>query len=159
MFKHVEQLILFLLRISLGWVFLFAALRQIPDPSWSAAGFLSGAKTFPGLFEFFASPTVLPYLDAFIPWVHLLIGAALMLGLGVRLAAWGGALLMVLYYLPRLEGFMVGANNFIVEYHLVYALVLLLLAAMHAGRIFGLEQWAQKQPLVSRSSILRSLLS
>jgi thiosulfate dehydrogenase (quinone) large subunit len=142
----MQRGLIFVLRISMGWVFLFAAIRQIPDPTWSAAGFLSGAKTFPGLFEFFASPAILPILNVVVPWVHLLIGLALILGIGVRLAGLAGALLMVLYYLPRLDGFMIGPNNFIVEYHLVYAFVLVYLVAVHAGRVIGLEGWLAERP-------------
>jgi thiosulfate dehydrogenase [quinone] large subunit len=140
--------LVFLLRISLGWVFLFAAIRQIPDPDWSAIGFLSGAKTFPGLFEFFASPAILPVINILVPWGHLLIGISLILGLFTRIGAVAGALLMIMYYLPRLDFPMVGENNFIVEYHLVYAVVLVYLAAVHAGRVIGLDQWAGELPQV-----------
>jgi thiosulfate dehydrogenase [quinone] large subunit len=55
---------------------------------------------------------------------------------------------MIMYYLPRLDFPMVGENNFIVEYHLVYAVVLVYLAAVHAGQVIGLDQWAGKLPQV-----------
>ena len=142
----LQRTLIVLFRVSIGWVFLFAAIRQIPDPEWSAAGFMSGAKTFPAFFQLMASPPFLPLIDALIPWAHLLIGLALILGIGMRLAAVGGAILLFLYYLPRLEFPMVGPNNFIVEYHLVYALLIIYLAAVRAGRVFGLEGWLEKQP-------------
>jgi hypothetical protein len=41
---------------------------------------------------------------------------------------------------------MVGPNNFIVEYHLVYTALIVYLAAVRAGRVFGLEGWLEKQP-------------
>lgn len=141
-----QRILLVLFRISIGWVFLFAAIRQIPDPEWSAAGFMSGAKTFPAFFQLMASPPFLPIIDALIPWAHLVIGLALILGIGMRLAAIGGASLMFLYYLPRLDFPMVGPNSFIVEYHLVYMFLIIYLAAVRAGRIFGLEGWLEKQP-------------
>lgn len=142
----LQRTLIVLLRISMGWVFLFAAIRQIPNPDWSAVGFLSGATTFPAFFELMATPPFLPIINALIPWVHLLIGLALILGIGVRLGAIAGAALMFLYYLPRLDGFMVGPNNFIVEYHLVYTFAIVYLAAVHAGRVFGLEGWLANRP-------------
>jgi thiosulfate dehydrogenase (quinone) large subunit len=148
----------FLLRISMGWIFIYAAYRQIPDPEWSAGGFLSNATTLPGFFSFFASPEILPIIDMVIPWAHLLIGLGLLLGLGMRLACFGGALLMFLYYLPRLDGFMVGANSFLIEFHLVYVLILIYLFTAHAGRVFGLEGFISRYPTLY-SRLKRNLLT
>lgn len=161
--KSSQKLLIFLLRISLGWVFLFAAYRQIPDSDWSAAGFLGNASLFPAFFNFFTAPEILPIIDVIIPWAHLLIGLGLFLGLGVRLAALGGGALMILYYLPRLDGFMVGEYNFIVEYHLVYAIVLFYLVAIKAGRAYGLEgiivQHLKLEARIKRNRLFRFLLS
>lgn len=144
----LQRTMIVLLRVSMGWVFLFAAIRQIPNPDFSAAGFMSGATTFPWFFQLMSTAPFLTVIDFVIPWAHLLIGLGLILGFGVRLAAIGGATLMFLYYLPRLDFPMVGPQNFIVEYHLVYALVIVYLAAVKAGRVFGLEGWLEQRPSV-----------
>ncbi len=144
----LQRTIIVLLRVSMGWVFLFAAIRQIPNPDFTAAGFMSGATTFPGFFQLMATPPFLTMIDFVIPWAHLLIGLGLIFGIGVRLAAIGGATLMFLYYLPRLDFPMVGPQNFIVEYHLVYTFVIIYLAAVKAGRVFGLEGWLERVPSV-----------
>lgn len=159
---RIQNIIIFLLRISMGWVFLFAAYRQLPNPDWSAAGFLENASLFPSFFNFFTSPEILPIINTIIPWAHLLIGLGLLFGLGMRLAAFGGATLMFLYYIPRLDGFMVGQNNFIVEYHLVYTLVIIYLAAIGAGRVYGLEGCLEKFPrlnsVIKKNRVLRFVL-
>ena len=158
----IQTFLVFLLRVSMGGVYLFAAYRQIPDPEWSAAGFLGNASLFPSFFAFFTAPEILPIIDAVIPWAHLLIGLGLFLGLGMRLATLGGGLLMFLYYLPRLDGFMVGEHNFIVEYHLVYTIVIFYLAAIGAGRAFGLEGFIAAYPKLEarlkRNRLLRLLV-
>lgn len=160
--KFIKNLLVFLLRVSMGWVFLFAAIWQIPDANWSAAGFLDNASLFPQFFNFFTSPEVLPIINLIIPWAHLLIGLGLIFGLGMRLASLGGATLMFLYYLPRLDGFMVGPNNFIVEYHLVYTLIIIYLAVIGAGRVYGLEGLLLRFPKLNtrlkRNPVTRSLL-
>ena len=158
----IQKFLVFLLRISMGVVFLFAAYRQIPDPDWTAAGFLGNASLFPAFFAFFTTPEILPIIDAVIPWAHLLIGLGLFLGLGMRLATLGGGVLMFLYYLPRLDGFMVGEYNFIVEYHLVYTIIIFYLAAVGAGRAFGIEGFIASYPKLEarlkRNRFLRLVL-
>lgn len=160
---RLQQILIVLFRISIGWVFLYAAIRQIPNPEFSAAGFLTGATTFPAFFELMATPPFLTIINVVIPWAHLLLGLALILGIGVRVAAVGGATLMILYYLPRLDFPMVGPNSFIVEYHLVYALMIVYLAAVRAGRIFGLEGWFEKLPAtkayLDRHPVVRSAIA
>jgi len=101
------------------------------------------------MYAWFGSPEVVPYVDFMVQWGHLMIGAALILGIFIRLSAGFGALMMVLYYLPRLDFPMVGAHNFIVEYHLVYALILVYLGLMKAGQIAGIENWVSRIPAVA----------
>ena len=106
---------------------------------------MSGSPNFPGFFNLMAAPPFLPFIDAIIPWAHLLIGLALILGICMRLAALGGATLMILYYIPRFS-----VPGTIVEFHLIYAGLVVYLASVRAGRFWGLESW------VSNFSPLRS---
>ena len=80
----MQRALIVLMRVSIGWTFLFAAIRQLPNTEWSAVGFLSGAKTFPGFFDLMASPVFLPIINTVIPWAHLLIGLALVFGVFFR---------------------------------------------------------------------------
>jgi thiosulfate dehydrogenase [quinone] large subunit len=50
-------------------------------------------------------------------------------------------------------------NNFIVDEHIVYAGVLLLLIVEKAGYVFGLDAWAEKLDLFRRNANLRWLVS
>lgn len=153
----LQRVLLFVFRVSIGWVFLGAALRQLPSPDWSAAGFMSGSPNFSGFFELMATPPFLTIIDFVIPWAHLLIGLALILGICMKLGALGGAILMILYYIPRFE-----FPGTIVEYHLIYALLIVYLAAVHAGRIWGLEGVLSKlgplQPYVQRYPLMRQAI-
>jgi thiosulfate dehydrogenase [quinone] large subunit len=146
----LQRTLIFLMRVSLGWVFLWAAIRQIPDPAWSAAGFLKGAKTFTSFYAFFMQPEILPIVNVLVKYGHLLIGISLILGIGVRLSSASGALLLLMYYFPRLDFPYVGnPSYFIVEYHLFYALALAYLGAIRAGQIVGLENWFAKLAFVA----------
>ncbi|MGQ0662016.1 MAG: DoxX family membrane protein [Pseudomonadota bacterium] len=144
----LHRLLVLFLRLSLGWVFLYAGVRQVMNPAWSAAQFLAGAKTFPEFYAFFLSPGVLPVVNFLTKWGHTLIGISLILGVSVRASSSFAALLMILYYFPRLEFPMVGPSNFIVEYHLIYAAIFVYLGAVRAGQIWGLENWVARLPVL-----------
>src|SRR3989344_7701960 len=91
------------LRLSLGWVFFYSGIIKIFDAEWTAAGYLAGAKTFPALFQWFALPANIGWVNFMNEWGLTLVGLALITGLFVRYASLGGILIMVLYYLPILQ--------------------------------------------------------
>jgi len=129
---------LFLLRVSLGMVFFYAGITKVINPQWSAAGYLRGAAQFSSFFSWLASDTMLPLVNFLNEWGLTLIGAALLLGIGVRLAGFAGAAMMVLYYLPL--GFLhPNEHALIVDEHIVYAAGLLVLAAYNAGSFWTLR--------------------
>lgn len=112
-------------------------------------GFLKGAD---GTFkEFFNSMAGVEIYD----WLFMLglagIGTALLLGIGLRIAAVSGALMMVFMWAASLPL----ANNPFIDDHLVYAVVLVWLAAANAGRTAGIGSWWEKLAIVRRLPILR----
>ncbi|MEK7170292.1 MAG: DoxX family membrane protein [Patescibacteria group bacterium] len=149
---------LFFLRISLGALFFYAGITKVLDPSWSAAGYLLNAKTFSGLYAWFASPALLPFTNFVNEWGLFLIGLCLMLGICVRISGIAGAMLMLLYYFPILDGVYPNPHSFLVDEHIVYVFALLTLAAFRAGRIYGLEKWCSELPICSRFPKLRAFL-
>jgi thiosulfate dehydrogenase (quinone) large subunit len=148
---------LFLLRVSLGFLFLYAGLSKVLDPKWTSAGYLKSAKLLPGFYGWLASPGMLPFVDFVNEWGLTFLGAALVLGLGVRLATWGGALLMALYYIPL--GFPYpNAHALLVDEHIVYIAALATLGAFRAGEAWGLERWCADLPLCRRYPILHAIV-
>lgn len=135
-----QTIALFLLRISTGWLFFYAGITKILNPAWSAEGYLTGAKTFPELFNFFLQPNILPLVNLANEWGLTLIGIALILGAFVRWASIAGILLMVLYYLPILDFPYPNTHAYIVDEHVIYMFVLLALAVFNAGQAWGLAR-------------------
>lgn len=132
-----QHLSLFLLRVSMGCMFLYAGVTKIMDSTWSAAGYLQGAKLFPEFFNYLLQPGILPAVNLLNEWGLTLIGISLILGVFVRISALLGALLMVLYYLPL--GFpMPNPHAYIVDEHVIYFLVFFVLYAFNAGKVWGL---------------------
>ncbi|MBI5466488.1 MAG: DoxX family membrane protein [Candidatus Kerfeldbacteria bacterium] len=155
---QAEKISLFLLRISIGWLLFYAGLTKVLEPTWSAAGYLAGAKTFTAFYTWLASPGLLPIINFLNAWGVMLLGLALILGLFVRLSSWLGVLLMLLYYLPILDFPYPDAHSLIVDQHVIYALALIVLASFRAGSAFGLETWCSNLPICSQFPRLRKWL-
>lgn len=152
-----------LARISLGWIFLWAFLDKVfglgfatqADSAWinggsPTAGYLQFATEGKVFHEFFAGLAG-PVAD----WAFMIgllgIGLALMLGIGMRIAAVSGAVMLVAMWAAslRLE------HNPFMDDHIVYAIVLVGLALAGAGRTLGLGARWERTALVQRFPILK----
>jgi len=144
-------------RLCMGWVFLWPFLDKTfglghettaahayirgGSPSY---GFLSGSVgPFSGFYQSIAGNGLVNFL--FI--VGLLgIGVALLLGIGVRVAAASGAVLVILMWSASLPP----ANDIFMDDHIIYALVLVGLALVNAGDTFGLGTWWKQTSIVQQ---------
>lgn len=134
-----SKYIIFLLRISLGGLFFYDGLSKILTKTWSAAPLLEQATLFPQVFLWFADPSRIKVISLLNEWGLLLIGLGLILGLGTRLASAMGAILMILYYLMTLAFPITSGAGFLIDRHIIYLLVFILLFIAHAGYFWGLD--------------------
>ncbi len=134
---------LVLLRLVMGWYLLVDGYLAVTTPNWSAQGFLLSAKTFPTLYAWFAEPAQLWWVNPINAWGVLLIGVALLLGVFVRPAAWAGAILMLLYYFPQYHLPKV-PHGYIVEEHIIWLAVFIVIATIPAAQSFGLSRFLRK---------------
>ncbi|HVZ11383.1 MAG TPA: DoxX family protein [Candidatus Paceibacterota bacterium] len=133
-----QKTVLVALRVALGWLYFWAGITSILNTNWSAAGYLNGAKLFPDFYHWLATPALLPVTNLINQWGLTLLGASLILGLFVRWTTLAGIAIMALYYLAL--GFPhPNPHAFIVDEHIVYIAALLVLNALNAGRIWGLD--------------------
>mgnify|MGYP002522007531 FL=1 len=89
-----------LLRMAIGWHFLYEGVWKLVQENWSAKGFLQSSDWFAGpLFKALAAnPVVMRGIDLANEWGLVLIGLGLIAGVLARWAAGAGALLLVFYY-------------------------------------------------------------
>ncbi len=125
-----SKMSLLVLRIAMGWMFLYAGITKLLDPNWSAAGYIKGAKTFPGLYNLFLQPNVLPVINFINEWGLTLLGLSLIVGLFVRLSSSLGIVLMLFYYLAILQFPYPNPNSFLVDQHIIFIFVLLFFASV-----------------------------
>ena len=147
--------LVFLLRIALAWVFLYAASHQVFVSGFSVTGFLSGTKTFHNFFVPFTAPAVAPLITFLVAYGHLLIGLSLLSGLFVRVSSAFGIGLMIIYWMAHMNfPYISDTTNLLVDEHVVYALVLGLLIATHAGHILGLDGWVAHQKTLLANPVI-----
>lgn len=154
--SKTEKLVIFFLRLSLGWIFLYSAISKITNPDWTSESFLKTAQTFPALYQWLSSPSVLPTVNFVNEWGQLLLGISLILGIGVRLSSILGVFLMILYYIPQLNFPYIGKTSYLIDEHVIYSLILIYFAVTRAGRIYGLENWCTNLPICKKIPRLRS---
>lgn len=151
-----------LTRVMLGFVFFWAFLDKTfgldhstpSERAWinggsPTTGFLKGVEgTYKDFFNSLAG-------YAWVDWLFMLglfgVGAALLLGVGMRAAALFGSVLLVFMWFASMP---IATNPFIDD-HLVYAVVLIGLAAANAGDTVGLGRWWAHTPIVQRAPYLR----
>jgi thiosulfate dehydrogenase [quinone] large subunit len=147
------------LRIVVGWTFLWAFLDKLfgfgyatpSERSWlnggsPTRGFLANSADGP-FASFYHDIAGAGWAD----WLFMLglagIGTALLLGIGMRVAAASGALLYLMMWSVALPP----ANNPVFDEHIIGALVVVGLALVHAGDYFGLGRWWKAQPIVQHN--------
>jgi len=134
------------LRMAIGWHFLYEGVAKLYTPGWTSSGYLIQSKwIFSGLFHWMAShPAVLRMVDLANIWGLILIGLGLFIGLFTRPAALSGIVLLLLYYVanPPFLGFETGltteGNYLVVDKNLVELFALCVIAVSPAS-VFSLD--------------------
>ncbi|MDO8610714.1 MAG: DoxX family protein [bacterium] len=127
------------LRLAMGWLFFYAGITKVLNPSWTSAGYLKNAQTFSDFYSWLASTFNIGWVDFLNQWGLTLIGLALIFGVYVRWASYGGIAMMLLYYFPILSFPLVGEHSFLIDEHIIYSLSLWLIQVSGAGEVLSIE--------------------
>jgi thiosulfate dehydrogenase [quinone] large subunit len=150
------------LRISLGWIFLWAFMDKmwgLGHETASAKAWINGGSPTKGFLAGSQGAFASFYHDiagtGWANWLFMLallgLGVALMLGIGLRLSAVAGVILLVMMWSAVLPP----ENNVFMDDHLIYAGLVVLLALTAAGDTWGLGRWWAKLPFVKSASWLK----
>ena len=150
------------LRVVVGWHFLYEGLAKLTSPSWSAAGYLKQARgPFADMFKGLASqPNLLANADLITMWGLTIVGVLLIVGLFTRLASLAGIGFILLFYLcnPPFVGYFYSipteGSYLIVNKNLVELCALVVIFATGSGRFAGLDRivhglFARRPPLAT----------
>jgi thiosulfate dehydrogenase (quinone) large subunit len=158
------------LRVAVGFVFLWAFLDKTFGFGYatpSARAWINGGSPTKG---FLGRVAVGPFESTFHSWAGatwadwlfmlglLAIGIALILGIGLRIAAVSGTVMMLLMWAaewPLARYTSAGEPSMstspIIDYHIVYALALIVVALTYAGATWGLGRMWARLPFVQRN--------
>lgn len=141
-------MILVILRVLIGWHFLYEGLTKLVNPDWSSVGFLLDSQgLFSGLFEALAgNPDLLGVVDFLNVWGLILIGLGLMLGCFERVSIIAGITLLAFYFLshPPMTGFKFAVPSegsyMWVNKNLIELAALAVLLLFPTARIIGIDR-------------------
>jgi thiosulfate dehydrogenase [quinone] large subunit len=162
--QNKTQHVLGVLRIVMGFIFLWAFVDKLfglgfataPDKSW-----LSGISPTTGFLQFgvhgpftvfFQGLAGSPLVDWLFMLGLLFVGISLMLGIFMRLSGFAGIVMLLLMYLA------VGlspANNPVIDEHIVYILVIMILVMTDSGKCFGLRDWWENTLFVQKYKVFK----
>ena len=139
---------LVILRVAIGWHFLYEGLVKLVNPNWSSVGFLlDSGGIFGSFFHNLASnPNTVRIIDHLNIWGLILVGLSLILGLFSRPAILGGILLLGLYYLshPPFTGIRYAAPNegsyLLVNKNLIELFALAVLYVFPSSKYIGIDR-------------------
>jgi thiosulfate dehydrogenase [quinone] large subunit len=139
---------LVVLRVAIGWHFLYEGLAKLINPNWSSVGFLLDSEGFLGSFfqSLANSPGMVNIIDQMNIWGLILIGLALILGLFSRAACISGIVLLSMYYLshPPFTGLRYAVPSegsyLIVNKNLIELIALAVLFVFPSSRYIGIDR-------------------
>jgi uncharacterized membrane protein YphA (DoxX/SURF4 family) len=169
------KIIITLLRMAIGWHFLYEGIAKIMIDGWSSQAYLANTSGFfSPFYHWLASSPAIGVID----WMNIigliLIGLALFTGIFIRLSAAAGALLLILYYFAyppfglSLAGVSRESHLFIVDTFLLETIALLFLT-FYRDKGYGIDHllsyWRNRnksagtETLDSRRKAIKDLVS
>ena len=151
------------LRIGIGFIFLWAFFDKLlglgfatpPERAWILGssptfGYLKNA-TYGPFADFFQSLAGNPIVDFLFMLGLLGVGVAFVLGIAMRLAAYSGALMLILMYISAFPP----ANNPVIDDHIIYALIMLFLGHSESNKT-AFSKWWNKTSIAETLPLLRN---
>jgi thiosulfate dehydrogenase [quinone] large subunit len=145
------------LRLTVGFIFLWAFLDKAFGFGYSTASenaWINGGKPSQG---FLTMGAIGPLKDVFVSMaspatdVLFMLG---MLGVGLAVSAVAGPIIMAMMWLAEWP-LQSGSSNPLIDYHVIYAIALVIFAVAFAGDTWGLGRWWRELPIVRRFGWLR----
>lgn len=161
---------LVIMRVVMGWTLFQGGVTKLvtyldanPENNWTAAGYLANAipegNPLMGMWGAMAGSGT---IDILVMWGLTLTGLGLLVGALVRWNACWGAVMMLVFWLASLRGGLLAGlpleHGWVVDDHLVYAMLLFGIGAFGAGRLLGVDRRLERTALVRRHGWLRYLL-
>lgn len=135
---------LVLLRILIGWHFLYEGIIKAYNPSWTSKGYLLSASILKPFFTWLAGDSLISVIDTLNIAALIAVGISLLIGLKVRWGCIGGILLLLMYYLahppfPSLPQGPSEGSYWVVNKNLIEMVALYVIYLFPLISVFGIE--------------------
>ncbi len=140
-----------LLRVLIGWHFMYEGVVKLHDPAWTSKGYLMSAEGwFSGFFAWLGSDTLVNMVDLLNVFGLMVVGITLIFGIWEKLGTIFGIALLLLYYLarppfPGVSDIGTEGSYWIVNKNLIEAVALWLLYQLPSGAYFGIQRLFEKK--------------
>jgi thiosulfate dehydrogenase [quinone] large subunit len=145
-YSNTQKNVLIIMRVLIGWHFLYEGVIKLYNPLWTAKGYLASSEgPLSGLFQWMSTDGLVGFIDTMNVAILMIVGLALILGILEKWGAILGILLLLLYYLshPAFPGLNSGpaeGNYWIVNKNLIEAAALGVLYAFPTAHLFGIKR-------------------
>ena len=142
--------ILVVLRIVIGWHFLYEGVIKLYDPEWTSFGYLASAQgPLKQIFLAMTDQAIINWTDGLNIAALIIVGLTLTLGVFERIGTIIGIGLLAMYYLahppfPWLEQIRVEGNYWFINKNLIELAALLVIYQLPTGNYFGLNRIIKK---------------
>jgi len=136
-----------LLRIFIGWHFLYEGIIKLYNPDWTSMGYLASAQgPLKPLFSALTNEGILSWVDGLNMAALLVVGLTFTLGIFEKKGALIGIGLLALYYLahpsfPGLIQLKAEGNYWFINKNLIELAACMVIYQLPTGNYFGLERF------------------
>lgn len=147
-YNNIQLTAIVILRVLIGWHFLYEGIIKIMNPNWSSAPYLNNSKwIFSDIFNFIVNnQLLLGIVDFLNMWGLTIIGLFLILGLFTRSSSYAGIALLLFYYFSMppfigidYTGVPLEGNYLIVNKNLIEASALFVVGIIRNSDFIGLD--------------------
>lgn len=134
------RFLLILTRVVFGLFVLWEGVQRLITDTWSAGPALLEASFAPTIFAWFADPARIELVSKLNIWGLIIVGIALIIGFRLRFFSLIGIILMIAYYFLNFDLSTLGTTHILVDHHILYILLFIILNNMNAGKYWGLDR-------------------
>ena len=162
-FTKMQASGLVVLRILIGWHFLYEGVIKAYNPSWTSRSYLLSASILKPFFAWLASDSLITVIDYLNIYGLIAIGISLLVGIKVKWGCVGGILLLLFYYLayppfPSLPQGPSEGSYWIVNKNLVEMAALFVIYQFPLTSVFGLESlFTRKKEITTKAVSLKTI--
>ena len=151
-YSKAQQNWLVILRIFIGWHFLYEGMIKVLNPYWTAKTYLLDSQGFfrSVFINMAGNDSLMKFIDFMNEWALVLIGAGLILGCFTRLSCIGGIALLLLYtfsHPPLINATYMMPNEgsyFLIDKNIIELAGLGVVFVFPTARILGIDRFLIK---------------